>query len=94
MKMKKCEFSMNKKLVNRHTHQPIIEFEGEKTLIHNKFLEHEMRSIGIPIPHGLRGVYHGKECIRLEDQEFQKAFQEIYYLTAMNPDTFQWMDIR
>ena len=81
-----------KKLVNKQTKQPIIEFEGEKTIIHNRFLEHEMRNIGIPIPHGLRGVYQGKDCIRLEDKEFQKAFQEIYYLTAMNPTLFQWLE--
>lgn len=81
-----------KRLVNKATKQPIIEFEGKKTIIHNRFLEHEMRSIGIPIPHGLRGIYHGKDCIRLEDEEFQKAFQEIYYLTAMNPEQFQWSE--
>lgn len=51
-----------------------------------------MRSIGIPVPHGLRGIYNGKDYIRLEDQEFQKAFKEIYYLTAMNHEMFQWTD--
>lgn len=81
-----------KRLVNKKTQQPIVEFADGKTLIHNKFLEHEMRSIGIPIPHGLRGVYQGKDCIRLEDAEFQKAFQEVYYITAMNPELFQWYD--
>ncbi|MFZ0565916.1 MAG: hypothetical protein WAM28_07010 [Chlamydiales bacterium] len=80
------------KLVNKQTNEPIIEFEGKKTLFHNKFLEQEMRSIGILIPHGLRGVYHGKNYVRLEDEEFQKAFKEIYCLTSMNPDTFQWQD--
>lgn len=81
---------MKRRLVNVQTQQPIVEFEGEQTLIHNKFLKLEMQELGIPIPHGLRGVYHGKECVRLEDSEFQKAFQEIYYLTSMNPQTFRW----
>lgn len=81
-----------KKLINRHTKQPIVEFEENRTIIHNKFLEHEMRSLGILVPHGLRGIYKGKDCIRLEDEEFQKAFREIYYLTAMNPETFQWVE--
>ncbi len=81
---------MKKQLVNTQTKQPIVEFREGNTLIHNKFLEHEMREIGIPIPHGLRGLYHGKECVRLGDTEFQKAFQEVYYLTVMDPDLFQW----
>ncbi|MCC5832766.1 MAG: hypothetical protein JJU12_06970 [Chlamydiales bacterium] len=51
-----------------------------------------MRTIGIPVPHGLRGVYKGKDYVRLGDPEFQQAFKEIYYLTAMNPDKFQWLD--
>ncbi len=79
-------------LINRETNQPIIEFQGDKTIFHSKFLEKEMRSMGIPVPHGLRGVYHGKNCICLDDEEFQKAFKEIYYLTAMNPKTFQWRE--
>lgn len=83
---------MRKQLLNVHTRQPIIEFEGSKTHIHNKFLEHEMRTLGIPIPHGLRGIYHGKDCILLDDPEFQQAFQEVYYLTSMNPTTFKWSE--
>lgn len=81
-----------KQLINCRTKQSIVDFEGDKTIFHNKFLEHEMRDIGILIPHGLRGVYHGKDYVRLEDEEFQKAFQEIYYLTTMNPETFQWLE--
>ena len=83
---------MNMKLINTNTSQSLVEFQGDRTFIHNKFLENEMRTIGIPIPHGLRGVYKGKDCIRLDDPEFQQAFKEIYYLTAMNPDIFQWID--
>ena len=82
-----------RKLVNVHTQQTIVEFGSEKTLIHNKFLEQEMRSIGIPIPHGLRGVYHGKETVFLDDPDFPQAFQEVYYLTSMNPHTFQWSSL-
>jgi len=80
------------KLINTNTYQSLVEFQGDQTIIHNKFLENEMRSIGIPVPHGLRGVYQGKDCIRLEDEEFQKAFKEIYYLTAMNPEKFHWIE--
>ena len=80
------------RLINTLTAKPLVEFSEDQTVIHSKFLEREMRLMGIPVPHGLRGMYHGKECIRLEDEDFQKAFMEIYYLTAMNPETFRWED--
>ncbi|MCH9627833.1 MAG: hypothetical protein S4CHLAM2_14790 [Chlamydiales bacterium] len=80
------------KLINTKTSQSLVEFEGDRTIFYNKYLEKEMRSIGIPVPHGMRGIYNGKECIRLEDAEFQQAFREIYYLTTMNPETFRWQD--
>lgn len=79
-------------LINKSTSQPLVEFKGANTIIHSRFLEHEMRSIGIPVPHGLRGVYHGKECVRLEDDDFQSAFKEIYYPTVMNPKLFEWRE--
>jgi hypothetical protein len=80
-----------RKLINRRTQKPIVEFEGSRTIFHNKYLEHEMRTIGITIPHGLRGIY-GKDCIRLGDEAFEQAFKEIYYLTSMNPETFLWLE--
>jgi hypothetical protein len=55
-------------------------------------LENEMKQIGIPVPHGLRGIYNGKDHIRLNDEDFQKAFQEIYYLTAMDHALFRWFE--
>lgn len=78
------------RLINVHTSQPLVEFDGDQTIIYNKYFSHEMRIMGISIPPGLRGVYQGKDCIRLKDAEFQKAFKEIYYLTSMNPEKFQW----
>ncbi len=83
---------MRKQLLNVDSGLPIIEFDGERTHIHNKFLEQEMRTLGIPIPHGLRGLYHGKDSIVLNDPDFQQAFQEVYYLTSMNPATFKWVE--
>lgn len=80
------------KLVDKKTNKTLIEFEGEKTIVYSKFLENEMRHLGIPIPHGLRGVYHGKDCVCLEDEEFQKAFKEIYYLTAIDTTRFKWQN--
>lgn len=80
------------KLVNKKNNQSIVEFSEEKTVFHNKFLEQEMRTLGIPIPHGLRGVFQGKDFIYLGDADFQKAFREVYYLVSMNHDQFQWLE--
>lgn len=79
------------RLVHLITKKPVVEFKGNKTIFHNKFLEKEMRLMGIPIPHGVRSLYQGKECIYLEDITFQKAFKEIYYLTTMDTAVFVWM---
>lgn len=81
-----------KKLVNRKTNKPIVEFVEETIIFHNKFLESEMRSLGILIPHGLRSLYNGKDCIRLDDKEFQRAFKEVYYLTVMDHEIFKWYE--
>lgn len=80
------------RLVNSQTKQSIVEFQGSEVIFYNKFLEREMQSIGIPIPHGLRGLFHGKDCVRLGEEEFRRAFREIYYVTAMNHDMFHWED--
>lgn len=83
---------MKKQLINTQTKEILLEFEGENTVIYSKFLENEMRNMGIPIPHGLRGVYRGKDCIRLKDEEFQRAFREIYYITTIDPEKFFWRE--
>ncbi|MEZ5314615.1 MAG: hypothetical protein R3E91_00135 [Chlamydiales bacterium] len=80
------------KLINIKTSQALIEFRDKQTIIYNKFLEQEMNRIGIPIPHGSRSLYQGKDYIYLDDPDFQKAFKEIYYLTIMNPQQFHWID--
>ena len=80
------------RLVNTKSKQPIVEFTEGEAIFHSKFLEHEMRSMGILIPHGLRGAYHGKDCIYLGEQEFQQAFKEVYYLTYMDATQFKWQE--
>ncbi|NGX54321.1 MAG: hypothetical protein K1000chlam4_01047 [Chlamydiae bacterium] len=44
--------------------------------------------MGIPIPHGHRGTFNGRDCVFLDDDYFQRAFKEIYYPQAMDPVTF------
>jgi hypothetical protein len=78
------------RLVNGKNQTVVVEFDGDKTIIHNKFLEREMKEMGILVPEGLRSHFGGKECIYFDDLEFQKAFKEIYYLTCMDATFFQW----
>jgi len=79
-------------LINRKTQIPIVEFQKRKTIFHNRFLESEMRTLGILIPHGLRGVFNGKDYVYFGEEDFQRAFREVYYLTSMNTDLFRWID--
>lgn len=78
------------KLINTQTGKILVEFDGKKACFHNKYLEQEMKSIGIPIPHGLRGSFKGQDQIFLEDELFQKAFKEIFYLTSIDHNLFKW----
>ncbi len=80
------------KLINVQTNQPIVDFQKDKVVFYSKFLEHEMHSLGIPIPHGLRSLFDGKDCIFLGDKNFQKAFKEVYFLTAMDSQLFEWRE--
>lgn len=80
------------RLVNLKSNKPIVEFRGEETVFYNKFLEKEMRMLGIPIPSGLRGDFEGKDTVYLENQNFQKAFKEIYYPVAMGAHLFRWIE--
>jgi hypothetical protein len=83
-----------KRLINIQTNQPVVEFQGSETIFHSKFLENEMREMGIPIPHGLRSYFQGQDCIYLGDNNFQRAFKEVYYLTIMDHNIFQWKEER
>jgi len=81
------------RLVNVQTKKPLVEFIGEKTLIHNKFLEEEMKMMGIPIPDGLRGLFQGRDYVHLHEEKFQEAFKEVYYMTYMDPRLFKWEEL-
>ncbi len=80
------------KLIDSKTKQPLVNFHKKTVTFYNKYLEQEMQIMGIPVPHGLRGLFGGKDIIFLGDPEFEKAFREIYYLTSVDPSRFHWMD--
>jgi len=76
--------------VNKQTDQPLVEFIEGQTLFHSRYLEREMRTLGIPIPPGSRSLFNGQDTIYLGDDQFQKAFKEIYYETLMDRTLFKW----
>lgn len=77
-------------LINLETGEIVIEFNENGTVFHNHLLEKEMEKMGIAIPHGLRGGYHGKDLVHLGDPDFEKAFREIYYLSYLSSKRFKW----
>ncbi len=77
-------------LINLETGEVVIEFKKDGAIFYNTLLEKEMKQMGIAIPHGLRGSYHGKDLIHLGDPDFERAFREIYYLTYLSHKQFAW----
>ena len=80
------------KLVNTETQAVVFEVTDSKIIFYDRFLEAEMSENGITIPPILQQQYNGKEVVFSEDAEFVKAFQEIYYPSAMNSKVFQWKE--
>ncbi len=77
------------KLVNTKSGFVVVEYQGDKTIFHDRILEKEMRVRGITIPPALRSEYGGKSAVRLNEKEFQKAFKEIYCKQAFH-SPFAW----
>lgn len=78
------------RLVNSKSRQTLVDFTTTGAVFYSKYLEEEMRRCGIPIPPGLRARFGGKDFIYLGDPDFQKAFREVFYLTAFDPGLFIW----
>jgi hypothetical protein len=78
------------KLINVKSGFVVAEYQGKKTIIHDRILEKEMTIRGVIIPLALRSEYSGKAAVRLNDQEFQKAFKELYSEQVFNPKNYHW----
>jgi len=77
-------------LVNLESGFVVVEFIGDKTIIHDPFLSEEMQRSGIVIPHYLQSKFGGKKRIRSDQKEFQRAFKEVYYEFCINHKTYRW----
>ena len=80
------------KLVNVKSGFVVVEYQGDKTIFHDRMLEKEMTVRGVSIPPPLRSEYGGKSSVRLNEKEFQKAFKEVYCGLAFNSPSFKWED--
>lgn len=78
------------RLVNRTTSETLVEFLPGEVRFYNPLLEKEMKTLGIPIPHGMRSLFDGKDTVFLGDDAFERAFREVYYLTYVETAQFQW----
>jgi hypothetical protein len=78
------------KLIHSKTKFVVVEFQNDKVIFHDRFLEKEMKLRGIAIPPALRDQYEQKAFVKLQDPLFQKAFQEIYYPIYLAPREHVW----
>ena len=77
-------------LVNLESGFVVVEFVGDKTVIHDRFLFEEMQKSGIVIPNYLQPKFGGKKRVRFDQQEFQRAFKEVYYEFCINHKVYRW----
>ena len=78
------------KLINLRLKFVVADYQGEKTLIHDRILLKEMMFRGVIIPLALRIEYGGKSAVRIGDKEFQRAFKEVYFAQVFNPNNYRW----
>lgn len=86
------ESTKTQKLVHIKSQFTLVEFIGKDTLIHDRILEKEMTENGILIPPALRHLYQGKEAIRLGEEEFQRAFKDIFAIHIFDSTHYSWQE--
>ena len=80
------------KLVNKEIDFIVVEFIDHKPIFYDRFLEAEMRDRGILIPSFLVKSYGNKTHVRIEDEEFERAFKEVFVPKAMGGEEFKWVE--
>lgn len=78
------------KLFNTKTHFVVMEFKDHLPIFYDRFLEVEMKDLGITIHPILRKEFKGKEKVYPTDSLFKKAFLEIYYPMHLASPDYQW----
>lgn len=79
------------KLVNIQTGYTVVEFLDDGTVQFNdRFLEAEMKELGILIPPSLSESFEGKEFVYFGDPLFKRAFKEVYYPYSISTSIYKW----
>jgi hypothetical protein len=68
----------------------VIEFDRDKTIIHNEFLKNMMEDFGIRIPALSRSAFNNQDIVKYPSPLFQRAFKEIYYPLVLNAKHYIW----
>lgn len=78
------------KLVNKSSGLVVVEFIDHKPHFFDPVLEKQMGEDGIAIPLALRSLYGDKERVFLGDDDFEKAFCELFYKYSFDGQVYQW----
>jgi hypothetical protein len=79
------------KLIDTRDKSIYAEFsEGKPPHFADSLVEKEMRLYGIEIPPRFRDQFDGKEFVVWADDDFPRAFREVYYFCNLDRRLFQW----
>lgn len=76
------------KIINKRDNTEFMHIKDGKPYFTNQYVGMAFAQQGIFIPSGMRDEYGGKDMVRLNDVEFEKAFRELYYGVEMEHDVF------
>lgn len=80
------------KLIHLKSKFVVAESTSSQLIIYDRMLAQEMAIRGIPIPPPLRSEFNGKASVRVSDEEFLRAFKQIYCPRAFPPKSYRWED--
>ena len=78
------------KLINVSTGDVIVEYIEKKVIFNSTQLESIMKIEGITIPVFLLSNFNNRSTIKLGEEDFQRAFKEVYYEFVFDHTKFIW----
>jgi hypothetical protein len=80
----------NLQLVNLKSGFVVMEQKEGKIIFHDPILEDSMRETGVVIPPELQEAYGDRDRVKLEEENFFKAFKELYSSYIYDSDLYEW----
>jgi hypothetical protein len=80
------------KLVHPKTGFVVAEEEKNTLVVHDRFLERDLKKNGIPIPVFLREKFNRKAVVRCDDENFPRAFKEVLIPFSLASEKLQWQE--